>query len=51
MKILVAQITGGFYIPPPYFNTTMWYKTCCHIFETMSIIITAIWNINYPTTH
>jgi len=41
---------GGIYIPPPYLNTTMWYKFCCHILEIMSIIITTVCHINFKIT-
>ena len=37
---------GDIYIATPCCNTTMWYKICCHILQTMSIIITTLWQTN-----
>jgi len=42
MHLLVAQFISDIYIRHQYFNTTMWYKICCHILQTMSIINTTL---------
>ena len=51
MHLQVAHFWGCIYIGLPYLNTTLWYKFCCHILQTMSIIITTLQYINYWATY
>jgi hypothetical protein len=51
MNLLVAQFISDLYIRCYEFNTTMWYKICCHILQTMSIINTILYHFIYCANH